>query len=360
MRYVLARFSTVALMLATGCTSGDQSLPTAPDVVPSYAKPAGTGITVTAFPSLGGNSVANAINDQQVIVGTSNELPAKWTLVAGKWTVEALPGVASGQARDITEAGTIVGSSGGNAILWPPGGDPEIIGPGYAVAVNELDVVVGVRSGEPNEATAWTRSGDGWVAHVLPRQAGVTTGFNIPSDINDDGVIVGYGQDASGTQHAIKWIPSTTSGEWDPAVPVNEQAGSSTSWAEAVAGQDIVGGTWICSTPSQCTSREAYHWSLTAGAGIGSLGAADAWALGLNDQQYIVGSALVGKVVLKLRAFVWSPANPILQDLGILKGYASAQAYDINNPTALRTTKQAVGENTKLGRTGVAVLYTVP
>lgn len=349
MRYLFTTGLAAALTLAIGCGGDDQLAPTQSDL-----KPAATSFPITPLPSLGGNSVANAINDDQVVVGTSNGLPVKWTPVSGSWQAQQLSGVVSGQATDVTEGGTIVGFSNGMAMLWPAaGGAVEAIGAGFPTAVNESEVVVGIS--QSNGGVAWTRSGASWVEHPLPRETGVIVGFKEPSDINNDGVIVGYAQDASGVQHAVKWVPSTSAlGEWDPAVPLDA---STNSAALGIVGQDIVGLIFRCSTPSLCTGRDPYHWSLTAGQGIGSLGSEDAYGEGLNSTGFIVGSVFSRRFTQ--HAFVWSRGDPTIRDLGVLPGYKTALAYDVNNPKSPRTTKQAVGEMSK-SRSQIAVLWTLP
>jgi hypothetical protein len=347
----------IPLLLVVACSSGDRRMLTAPDVG-SSARPTGSSISVTSLPSLGGFSTARAINDDQVIVGNSNGLPVKWTLDAsGQWVIEQLQAT-SGQAEDVTESGVIVGSSAGSVILWSPGAAPETVGSGVAAAINESEIVVGqdYSAADGNGARAWTRSGTGWVAHVLPREAGFTGGYNAPSDINDDGVIVGSAADAGGGTRAVKWLPNATKGEWDAAVPLDDIAAANLGGAEAIVGQDIVGEILRCFPPCSSPTRDPYHWSLTTGQGIGSLGSADAVAQGLNAQRSIVGFLFFRGQ----HAFVWTAANPTIRDLGAPNGYQSANAYDINSPKGSRTASQAVGEASARNGKRTAVLWTLP
>jgi hypothetical protein len=348
----------VPLLIAAACTDARQSSPTAPEFKSALARNASASIAVLNLPSLGGSSTARAINDDQVIVGSSNGLPVKWTLGSGSWHVQALQST-SGSAEDITESGVITGSSGNSVALWVPGSAPEIVGVGSARAINESQVIVGedASAADGNPARAWTRSGSGWVVHILPRQAGVSDGYYAPRDINDDGVIVGDGGSAAGGgTHPIKWVPNPTTGEWDPAVPLDEVAATHLGGTGAILGQDIVGNILRClSCNSSNLSRDPYHWSLTLGQGIGSLGSADAWAEGVNAQRSIVGTFMYRG----MHAFVWTVANPTIRDLGAPNGYQSASAYDINSPKVPRTTTQVVGEATSRKGT-VAVLWTLP
>ena len=350
----------IPLLLVVACSSGDRRMLTAPDVG-SSARPTGPSISVTSLPSLGGLSTARAINDDQVIVGTSNGLPVKWSLAAsGQWVVESLQ-LTSGQAEDITESGVIVGSAGGLVILWSPGALAETIGPGVAAAMNESEVVVGRDNsveGAPG-ARAWVRSVTGWDAHVLPGTAEAPSGYAEPTDINDDSVIVGFAADASGSTHAVKWVPNknTTTGEWtgewDAAVALDDVAATYFGGAGAIVGPDIVGNVFRCIV-LPC-AHEPYHWSL-AGQGIGSLGSADAWAEGLNRERSIVGTFLYRGT----HAFVWTAINPTIRDLGAPKGYQSASAYDINSPKGSRTASQAVGDASARNGKRAAVLWTIP
>jgi hypothetical protein len=359
-------FVSSSELLANITISGDASLSLYDVVVVTASDKKGIGIelftvtlppiTATALPSLGGVSTARAINDDQVIVGTSNGLPVKWTFASGQWTVSALQGT-SGQAEDITEAGVIVGSSGGSVILWSPGVAPETIGIGWPMAINESQVVVGTdySVAGANPARAWTRSGTTWVAHLLPRLAGVTDGPNEPRDIGDDGTIVGAaGSMAGGGTRPVKWVPNPTTGEWDAAVYLDDVAATHLGGALAIVGQDIVGEILRCVNCS--TGHDPYHWSLTSGQGIGSLGTEVAYAEGLNAERWAVGTWLYSGS----RAFVWTPGNPTIRNLGNVNGYQTAHAYDINSPKYPRTRSQAVGEASASNGNRIAVLWSVP
>jgi hypothetical protein len=312
--------------------------------------------SLTSLPSLGGNSTARAINDDQVIVGSSNGLPVKWTLASGQWVVSALQS-SPGAAEDITESGVILGSSGGSMVLWIPGSAAEIVGAGTPRAINESQVIVGMDYSVPsgNPARAWTRSGTGWVVHVLPRLAGVTDGPNETVDINDAGIIVGAGgSNAGGGTRAIMWVPNATTGEWDPAILMDANSATHLGGTGAIVGQDIVGDELRCTVPP--CSRDPRHWSLTAGQSIGSLGTADAWPEGLNAQHWVVGSYLYSGV----HAFVWTPGNPTIRNLPGIPGSKESDAYDINSPKYPRTASQAVGEAVSSTGMHIALLWTIP
>jgi hypothetical protein len=349
------RYLAVPLIIATACTGGDGGNATGPVPGAAATRVTAASISVTTLPSLGGSSTARAINDNQVIVGSSNGLPVTWSLVSGSWHVQAIQ-TTSGAAEDITESGVIVGSSGGSVILWAPGAAAETIGAGVPTAINESRIVVGRDNSVAGAsgARAWVRSGNVWVAHVLAGTADAPDGYTEPTDINDGGVIVGAAADASGSTRAVKWIPNTTTGEWDAAVPLDDVAATHFGGAGGIVGADIVGNILRC---FGCyPGRDPHHWSLTAGQGIGSLGSQDAWAEGLNAQRSIVGT-------LNYRgfhAFLWTVANPTIRDVGAPNGYQGAHAYDINSPNGTRTAVQAVGEAISNRGAHIAVLWTVP
>jgi uncharacterized membrane protein len=115
-------------------------------------------------------------------------------------------------------------------------------------------------------------------------------------------------------------------------------------------------GTVFRCLPCTRPTRDPRDWSLTAGQGIGSLGTADAWAEGLNAERSIVGTFFYREV----HAFVWTPADRTIRDLGAPNGFQSASAHDINSPKSPRTASQAVGEATARNGKRVAVLWTIP
>jgi hypothetical protein len=365
MRITVASSSFVlALVAALGCDASRDALPTgALDLEPRYAKPSPTlpGVVIVVLPKIAaGYSDANAINDAEEIVGTDGG-PVRWTKSGSSWIAQRL-GTSPGTAVEITEAGTAVVRQDGNIMLWRRNGSTEVVAAGYAVALNESETVIGYDSN--NRATAWVRTGASWSAHTLRRYQDAAAGINEPSDINDAGIIVGYSSNSSNIQHAVKWIPSTTSpGEWDVAVPVDELAGTTNSAALGIEGNDIVGLIWRCVPPDSntaCASRDARHWSLTPGSSLGSLSSADAWPEGLNSSQFIVGVTFPRTRPSSWNAFVWSPGAPTLQNLGAPKGYASGWAKDINNSTTARQSKEIVGYAETHAGANAAVVWIIP
>ncbi len=358
--------AAAAAFASISCTANDDTPPTGPSASgPALQKPVAPtpSIAIVKLPTLGSRSVAHAINDAQEIAGTSGSFPARWTRTGSGWAVQKL-GAGTGSAEDINEAGTAVGSSNGLIMLWRRDGSSALVGQGWPVALNESEIVVGVER-PSGHATAWVRVGEAWIAHYLPRLAGVTEGVNEPSGINDDGVIVGYSYDETGTQHAVKWRPSTAApGEWDAAVPLDAHAAATNSAATGIEGSDVVGLVFRCTTPTvfaTCTTRDPYHWALNGLSAFQSLGTEDAWPEGLNSSRFIVGVYFTSsRAAWTSHGFVWSPGAPTIQNLGTLKGYSDGWAEDVNNSSATRASKQIVGSvSNKSGQTA-AVVWIVP
>lgn len=211
MRITVASSSVVlALVAALGCDASHDALPTgALGVEPRYTRPAPSSgaVVIVLLPKIAaGSSDAIAINDAEEIVGT-NGVPIRWTKSGSSWIAQGI-GTSPGRAVDISEAGTAVGEQNGDITLWRRDGSTDVVGTGWAVALNESETVIGHDSN--GQATAWVRTGATWTAHALPRYQDAAAGINEPDDINNAGVIVGYSSNSSNIQHAVKWIPSTT------------------------------------------------------------------------------------------------------------------------------------------------------
>jgi probable HAF family extracellular repeat protein len=87
------------------------------------------------------------------------------------------------------------------AYLWTNGSFHKL-GRGIAYGSNNLGQVVGV-SPSTNHATLWK---NGQAIDLGTLSAG---GSSVAMGINDNGTVVGYDQEATGTTHAFRWTPST-------------------------------------------------------------------------------------------------------------------------------------------------------
>lgn len=98
------------------------------------------GTTTTDLHPTGANiSIANAVNDSNVIVGAVDGQ-------AVTWNGGVMNTLGAGAAFDINNAGIIAGQSGNSAVIWN-GGIQTVLGDGRANALNILSQVVGMSNG---------------------------------------------------------------------------------------------------------------------------------------------------------------------------------------------------------------------
>lgn len=127
------------------------------------------------------------------------------------------PGFAHWYARDINDAGVVVGAdSGGHIVRWSAGGTPTSLDLGSGYAINNLGQVAGqhvepVGASSVVRAAVWDADGAPHVYGILPI-AGQTN--SLAHDLNDRGQAVGYSRN-SGTgsydrRYACLWDPDGT------------------------------------------------------------------------------------------------------------------------------------------------------
>jgi probable HAF family extracellular repeat protein len=178
-----------------------------------------TGYVVDDLGALPGDtsSVAWGINAHGDVVGWSSGVNGtrafRYTDAAGMVALMGLPDRPRAVARDINDAGDVVGSANsggvdlGHAVLWPASGGVQDLGTlgtgAYSEAwgVNNLGQVVGHSS----------VSGGGFGVHAFLYTAGQgmvdltpdsDTGY--ATDVNDSGQVTGY-KTALGGYHAFRW-----------------------------------------------------------------------------------------------------------------------------------------------------------
>ncbi len=357
---------TAALVVAgIPACEADQVAPSSPETSPGYAKAPGGGITVIRLPTLGGHAEAFAVNDAGEAVGysvqeTSVSRAVRWTNQAGQWVIErigVLSTSTSTSVRAINEAGTMVGWSGRDAVLWHRDGTVEILGPGEAGGINAGEIAVGFRADGVARPAAWTRSGTGWAVVDLPELPGGATlnCFGSATGISDDGTIVGNGQTPDCRTFAVQWKRKPDLSGWEPAERLAATDGAAQSMVHAIGGSLAVGTVWPCAAVSGC-SRLAVRWDLAGGL-TESLGSLDARANGLNGAGLIVGSHTSSG---NMKAFVWSSATAEFRDLPAVNRYGTYWAWDINNSLSPRSTKHAVGAGIAGSGAKIPLLWVIP
>ncbi len=364
-----ARATPVALLLLAAVACSDESSTLGPRVAhPSFGKQAAGGVSVTRLPTLGGQAQIFSINDAGVGVGYSGLAsgPAyifavRWAQSNGAWTVTQFGGPGT-RPSAINEMGTIVGDSGRAAVAWLAGGPLEVLGPGEANGVSDANVVVGIRHDIGLQApAAWRRIAGSWTVTSLDLVPGTDRNpycIGEATAISGSGVVVGFLYDSECVQqYAVKWMPKPNPAEgWEPAEILENAGGMAKSIAYGIVGNTIVGEAWPCAVLEGCP-RRAYRWSLMAGSpDTGPLSSLDARANGLNALGVSVGSYLDPK---RMRAVMWSPAG-VYATLPDVSGFNTHWVWDVNNPTATRTARLAVGGATSDRGGVVALVWAIP
>lgn len=124
------------------------------------------------------------INESGTIVGNSGGQAVIWQ----NGIISAFPGCAGGSAYALNDLGQSVGYCGSNAVLWDTDG-MKIIGPDVALGIDNNGTVIGRTSDNPlaSQTYTWTASGG---LQVLPGFA-----WSQPFSISPDtGILVGYGE----------------------------------------------------------------------------------------------------------------------------------------------------------------------
>jgi probable HAF family extracellular repeat protein len=292
-----------------------------------------TGFVVEDLGALPGDasSVAWAINAQGDVVGWSNG-PAGtraflFTDAGGLTALPGLPDRPRTVARDINDAGEIVGSANaggadlGHAVLWSGGtvADLGTLGTGaYSEAwgINNTGQVVGYSytngGGFPYHAFLYTPS-----AGLVDLTPDSDTGY--ATDVNDAGQVTGY-KTAFGGYHAFRWQEGSF-------VDLGVLPGFAHSFGWAINASGRVAGS-----SSSATGNSERFVRSTDGDGLQDLGGVGEHnvARGINASGDVVGA----KGQSASRAVLYTDAGG-LQDLNTLidpsRGWVLLAANDIND-----------------------------
>ncbi|MFI6647630.1 S8 family serine peptidase [Streptomyces sp. NPDC050529] len=146
-----------------------------------------------------------ALNNAGVVVGHSQKdgrrRAVRWTPDGTVTDLGTLPGMSDSSARDINEAGTVVGTSGHDAFVLQPGGTmtrlPDFGFDADAIQVNEAGWIVGTAEREPDVTTAvvWDPQG-----RMYDLGAMVDTDHWVPTEgigVNNRGEVAFYAMDTT-------------------------------------------------------------------------------------------------------------------------------------------------------------------
>jgi probable HAF family extracellular repeat protein len=286
-------------------------------------------------------SFANALNANRVIAGYSYtganysgvQHAVRWqesTPGNGIWGITDLSGQITGStmsaASAVNAGGAVAGwmrTSDGvdHAFVLSSGGSLTVIAPpagktiGYATDINASGEVVGSATVSPDPSGTNRRAF--YYASGTTVELPTLSGASEANSIADNGTIVGYSRDASGTQTAVEWTRDAY-GTWTIAA----LAGSANSTATAINTTGSIAGSgcpnltiYGCSPGSR-----AYFWSnaTTLPTVLGTLGGNVSAAYGIDDSGNIAGWSTTK--VGRQHAFYLASGSSTLTDLGSLAG----------------------------------------
>jgi len=287
---------------------------------------------------LGFSGHATALNDRGDVAGRLSFGTAAvfWSEATGPVLIHPLPGHTAIFANDINNRGEVVGYSyrtgdDAHAFIWSQSGGLYDLGPGAALAINDLGTVVGgdaTRAGAPGPWSGHARMwrADGSVVDLgLPSEAYainnsdvVATGFSSPLYLWSprSGVVdmryTGWVFGLNDRLHAFVrsgGYPSALPALWtDAGVIAIDTPGCHDNWSGRINNMD-----WLVAAWKTCGNREQMHgfvWSPEAGVVdlhehvTTDIADYDAWAWDVNEQGQIAG-AVTDPLMGIERAVVW-------------------------------------------------------
>lgn len=235
---------------------------------------------VQSIGPLGYESRATGINDFGMVVG-NYELPdgTYRTFVWRNGVVTQLGAPAetiNARGMSINANGQVAGyidtTQGPRTAVWSSLASPVILGSGYAMAINDLGELAGMRIG-PDGGTAFsTQNG---TVHSLGQPAGGD--WSTATGLNDSGGVSGTAISAGGQMRAFSYV--------NGAASLLGGAGGANSYANGINAAGLIAG----SAQIANGAMRAIIWNGTAPTILGSLGGTNSWAYAVNDSGTVVG-----------------------------------------------------------------------
>ena len=298
-----------------------------------------------ALPEPGVTSEARDVNDHGVIIGHAfdasfKSLAVRWTLADTGWMYTVL---GPGYAVAVNNDGLIVRQAYDDAILafrsWIhfPSGAMVDLGQITVYGISNNGTLFGTVRDSTQRSTWVVRrqiSAASWSAaeQLPPLPAYTGMGFY---DINSAGDIVGW-VGTSTTSAGVVW--RYRDGKWQTPEVIDREASAGAS-AINDAGT-LVGWMWPCIPGSPTCESSPAFWPFLGGPRkvLPTLYNTLGWATGINNSNQIVGSALVhyndgsGPVAaLVQHAVIWFPGGEWPEDLGAIRPWQWGEAQAINN-----------------------------
>jgi probable HAF family extracellular repeat protein len=372
----------VPLLIAAGCTGGDQQSPTAPDFrLGSARKTASPSVQIVDLGALTGGwpSAATAINAGRVIVGWSLtgansgvQHAVRWQeSTPGVWAFDDLSTFITGSTTSsisaINAAGDVAGSmrnsDGDRAFRLTSGGTLTVIAPPdgmsatFATGINGGGAVVGyaITTPDPDHTLARAFYYEGGKSVALPTIFGISEA----DGIRDDRTVVGYSFDAARVQHAVEWKRDDGVNWTITSLPASANAKTEANAATAINNSGKIAGVGCPSlTTTGCPSgARAYLWAsdVSTPTLFGTLGGNVSAAYGVNDDGDIAGWSTTRLGVQ--RAFFSAAGSDVLTDLGSLaRGNGSSTAAGLAGHLVVGQSETGSGRTPPLH----AALWIVP
>lgn len=274
----------------------------------------------------GGYNISSAlsINASGAVVGYGRDASGQFATLWSDGKISAF-GPVSGIANAINDNGVIVGTSGTTGFVAVngsvtnlsdvPGGTTSSI----ASSINNSGQIAGYSSGtttgssSANRATIW--NSDGSVAQVLGTLGNAATGASYANDINNSGTVVGFSSavsaDGKAATHAYVW---TAAGGM-----VDLGSGTTTSKAQAINDLGVVVGS---------SGTKAALWDGSGALTLLSGLSGTAIAYDINDDGTVVGKA-------GSSAFVWTEESGMQSFSSLLSaaytGWTITDARSVND-----------------------------